>query len=252
MLAFLVLFALVHPESVLPLPHGRLLVSDIGQFNQDDGRLVIIQADTEQTVVEGLRDPKGLTRYGAWVFVTDVDRVWRIDTTSWKAEVYLSPSDFPEQPRFLNDVTAAPDGTLYLSDTFLEKIFRVSPEKDVTVLCDADRPNGVFVESDTLYFVTFTKPAVLYRVIQGKVEKLHEFAEADGGDGLWKVGDQFVVSGFQSGTVVTWRPGKGEKLLSGGLLTPADLAWDETDNQLIVPLLQVGKLKYLPFGHAGN
>ncbi len=246
MIGLLFLLSLVHPESILPLGDHRAIVSSIGEFNQNDGTLVMVTDSSQKVVVTGLRDPKGLAAYQSWIFVTDVDRIWRVHRSTWKAEIYVGPKDFPEPPQFLNDITAAPDGTLYVSDTFREKIFQILPNKEIRILCDADRPNGVFFDKDTLYFVTFTKPAELYRVVHGQPEKLYTFKQVDGGDGLWKIGKTFVVSGFQSGTVVLWSRDRGEQVLAGGLITPADLVFDAENHQIIVPLLQVGRLRVLP------
>lgn len=63
---------------------------------------------------------------------------------------YMLPK---EQKRFLNDVTLAPDGTAYISDSFVSAVFKIDPEKDeLEKLADLPEvifPNGIAYSSKT-------------------------------------------------------------------------------------------------------
>ena len=61
-------------------------------------------------------NPKGLAVDGQFVFVADKKRIWRI--RNGKAEVYAAASDFPVEPKFLNDIVLDQQTrTLYVSDS---------------------------------------------------------------------------------------------------------------------------------------
>jgi sugar lactone lactonase YvrE len=105
-----------------------------------------------------LHGPKGMALVGDDLWVTDVTTLRRFNRRTGQpgAAVDLAPHG----ALFLNDVTAAPDGTLYVSDTSLvfpptgnptrgktDRVYRVTPAGAVSIaIADArlEGPNGVF------------------------------------------------------------------------------------------------------------
>ena len=109
---------LKNPESVVVAPDGRVFVSVIGEFGKDgDGAVMLIDKGKAVPFVKGLNDPKGIAAFQKWLFVTDKDRVLRMDPRG-EAEVYAPAKSFPTPPLFLNDVVADQEsGIIYVSDS---------------------------------------------------------------------------------------------------------------------------------------
>ena len=115
---------LVNPESACIGPFGVPFVTCIGEFNKKgDGTVVAIKDGKAVEFAKGLDDPKGIVFAQGFFFVTDMDRVWRIDRTG-KATVHFKAEDFPVKPMFLNDIEVGPKGTLFQ---------RVSPSVSVAL-----------------------------------------------------------------------------------------------------------------------
>lgn len=143
------------PESVyLDLPSQSLFVSNInGGAGERDGngyisRLTLDGKPVAVKWVTGLNAPKGMRAAGRTLWVTDIDEVVGIDiakgTVSTRVKI--------EGAVFLNDLAAAPDGTVYASDSTANKIFMV---KDglASVFAEgasAEVPNGLLVDGDRL------------------------------------------------------------------------------------------------------
>lgn len=82
-----------------------------------DGALLELRWIDAVTSKTTLNAPKGMALVGETLFVADIDVVRAFDRSSGKA---LGDVAVPSAT-FLNDVAAAPDGTLYVSDTGLGK-----------------------------------------------------------------------------------------------------------------------------------
>jgi len=72
---------LVSPESVVQDAKGDIYVSEIGEFNKDgDGKITRISIDGKlSTFASGMDDPKGLTFSGKSLFVTDKNRILKVE-----------------------------------------------------------------------------------------------------------------------------------------------------------------------------
>ncbi len=240
----LTLFLWVHPESALVLGE-RVLISEIGAFQKRDGQILEWHEQAPPTLVaQGLLDPKGMAPLGTGIVVADVDRLMWVSLETGEVRVFAPPKAFPQPPRFLNDVASTPQGRVYVSDTQRDRVYEINAQGKVLRSVEIPKPNGLWVEGDTLYVVSFTSPARLYRVVNmGAPQRLHEFRYVMGGDGLARLknGD-FVVSGYLSGTVVLWAPSRDERVIAQELTTPADLAVDTLHHRLVIPLLEAGQV----------
>jgi gluconolactonase len=143
------------PESVVQDAKGDIYVSEIGEFNKDsDGKITRISIDGKlSTFASGMDDPKGLTFIGKSLYVTDKNRVLKVEPDG-KWAVFGSTMAFPQTPVFFNDITSDEAGNLYVSDSGNLKtggaIFKIAKDKKVTVILNEDSPeilapNGLLV-----------------------------------------------------------------------------------------------------------
>jgi len=153
---------LEQPESVVQDPAtGALYVSNIvGAVMQKDGNGYIAKLKPDGTIatkswVKGLNAPTGLALHDRTLYVADVDELIEINVASGEiAKRYPAKGAI-----FLNDVAVGEDGTVYVSDTPMNTIWRL---KDGTfepwfandVL---NGPNGLLVQDGKLIVASFGK-----------------------------------------------------------------------------------------------
>jgi sugar lactone lactonase YvrE len=119
-----------------------------GAGKQSIARVSLDGTKVEEDWVTGVNNPAGLTVQGDRLWVVETGQVAEIDP---KAGAIVARHAVPGAG-FLNDVAAAPDGTLYVSDSATGAIYRL---KDGTAEAwlqtpDIVRPNGLHVVGDTL------------------------------------------------------------------------------------------------------
>jgi sugar lactone lactonase YvrE len=151
------------PESVyLDEGSGYLYVSQInGNPGEKDGNGRISKLGLDGSVVSadwvtGLNAPKGLRSYGGLLWVADIDEVISIDIASAKIASRIKI----DGAKFLNDVAAGPDGTIYVSDMMASRIYAIKDGK-VTTFAEGEQleyPNGLFVDGDRLIVGGWGKP----------------------------------------------------------------------------------------------
>src|SRR6478735_4201805 len=117
------------PESVLYSKADKLLyISNIdGKPDEKDGKGSISKLGLDGKMIQadwvtGLNAPKGMAISGNSLWVADVDRMVEIDIQTGKIKRTISI----EGSEFLNDVTAAPNGKIYVSDSKGKVIYRLS------------------------------------------------------------------------------------------------------------------------------
>lgn len=245
---------LENPESVVQGADGKLYVTVIGKDGTDgDGSVAIIEDGNAKPFATGLDDPKGLVAHGKNLYVADKTRVWKIDPTG-KASVHVAPEDFPQKPKFLNDIEVGPGGDIYVSDcgTFVSDgaVYRITPDKKTSVvLSQKTAPglkaaNGLLADGpDHLLVADFTA-GKLHRLTLAD-GKLTEIAKGLGGtDGIardskgniyvsdWKGGRVFVIEANTSTT----------KLLLDKFKAAADLLFLPKEGVLLVPDMKAGTI----------
>lgn len=147
------------PESVAyDAASEMLFVSNIaGAPDAADGNGYISQLGIDGTVVEqkwveGLNAPKGMAVADGKLYVADLAELVEIDIAGGT----ISNRYAAEGAMFLNDVAAAPDGRVFVSDTFGNAIFVL---ENGTLTKWAEDPmlllgvNGLLVEGDRLIAV---------------------------------------------------------------------------------------------------
>jgi glucose/arabinose dehydrogenase len=249
------------PESVLQIDDGRIYVSEIGELGKaGDGAIALVTPNGERTpYVNGLDDPRGLAWWGSWLYVADVQGVWRIDRYGYPV-LLAGVENFPTKPLRLNDLAVSRDGTLYASDTGDLKqgggtLFKIDQTGEVKYLfpggqhADLQNPNGLLIDDNNgLLIADFVKGA-LYRVdlTSGKVTIVADGLGA--ADGIAKTSDGRLY-------VSDWRGGKVFRVSRSGEVHPlgtaeqfgaaADIRLTQDGNYLMVPDMNTGKLVFLP------
>lgn len=151
---------LAQPESVVQDPAtGVLYVSNVGgPIMEKDGNGFISKVRSDGAVIEkewvkGLDGPAGLALYDRTLYVADIDQLVAVNVAS--GEIIKR---YPAQGAlFLNGIATDEAGTVYVSDTPTNTIWRL---KDGTfepwLTNDAlNKPNGLLVEGNTLIVAPF-------------------------------------------------------------------------------------------------
>ena len=143
------------PESVyVDAASGWIFSSQIDGMpdgRDGNGRIAQLGGDghvMSTTWVTGLNAPKGLRSHNGTLWTADLDEVVGIDIANAK----ITSRTKIEGAMFLNDVAVGPAGTVYVSDTFGNKIFAVKDGK-ATVWAEGEQlewPNGLLVDGNRL------------------------------------------------------------------------------------------------------
>lgn len=257
---------LAKPESVCVGSDGRIFLSLIGEFDKDgDGAIVVLKDGKPEPFCTDLNDPKGLIAFGGFLFVTDKDRVLRIDAKG-KATVLAAAKDFPAPPKFLNDIEVNVEtGELYVSDSGGEgfkdgAVYRLTPKGQVSLVLNAKQssalqgPNGLRMDGKShLLLLNFGSGELIrIRLADKTTEKIAD--GFDGGDGLaWDYYGRLYISSWKQGKVwVLPRPGQKAVLVAEGMKSSADLCVDHANKRLLVPDMMAGLLYALPTGVPGQ
>lgn len=244
----------VSPESVVQDAKGDIYVSEIGEFNKDgDGKITRISIDGKlSTFANGMDDPKGLTFIDKSLYVTDKNRVLKVEPDG-KWSVFGSTMAFPQTPIFLNDITSDESGNLYVSDSGNLKsggaIFKISKNKKITLVLNENTPeilapNGLWIAKNDLYEVDFSS-GILYK-INLKTKSISKIAEGlGGGDGLVKFGDNFFISDWKNGKIYKVQ-GNKVSLYKDGFTAAADIALSYDKKSIITPDMKAGSVTIVP------
>jgi DNA-binding beta-propeller fold protein YncE len=228
------------PESVLfnkDATGQTLFVSEIdGQGNAADGQGGIALLNVDGTIrqhdwLRGLNAPKGLASFQGKLYVADLTELVVIDIKTAKVlEKFSAPDSV-----FLNDVAVDPQGTVYVSDTRKNRIYRLQHNKLSPWLENVEAANGLTFVGDQLYIGAGDK---LFKADgQGNLTIIAQgFAER--ADGVEPVGNgDFIVSCWAGLVYYVHADGKLNLLLDNRphKLNTADIGWDIATQILYVP-----------------
>jgi len=242
------------PESVAQDANGDIYVSEIGEFNKDgDGKITRISIDGKlSTFASGMDDPKGITFIGRSLYVTDKNRVLKVEPDG-KWTVFGSTMAFPQTPVFLNDITSDEAGNLYVSDSGNLKsggaIFKIAQNKKITLVLDENTPeilapNGLWIIKNDLYEVDFSS-GILYK-INLKNKSISKIAEGfGGGDGLIRFRNNFFVSDWKNGKIFKVQ-GSKVSLFRDGFTAAADIAISFDRKSIMTPDMKAGSITFVP------
>ena len=157
------------PESVLYDGKKTLYVANMdGQADALDGSGFISKVSLDGKIenlqwTSGLNAPKGMGLYKKRLYVTDVYRLIAINTETGQAE---KTWDAIGKGSFLNDVTIAKDGTVYVSDSRIDKIYRLKDDKWEVFMEgeQLNKPNGLLAVGTDKLLIGSTKIGALRSV----------------------------------------------------------------------------------------
>lgn len=216
------------------------------------------QGDMDRHWIRGGRDgvvlnaPKGLALQGDVLWVADIDVVRRFDRHSGRplGEVVIPGATF------LNDVAAAPDGTVYVSDTGLDATFaatgtdaiwRVSGDGAPVPLSkgpELGQPNGIVALDHAVYVVSW-RDGTFYQIdTKGRRTDLGKAASPQL-DGLVRVpsakegavAPAWYATSWTGKCILRFDAGGNCSVLDGPALEqPADFCFDTRRGTFVVPL----------------
>lgn len=230
------------PESVLYYPAEDILfVSNINGNGADkDNNGFISKMDLNGKIVTlqwatGLSAPKGMGISGNKLYVTDIDRLVMLDVT---AGAILKTYQVPE-PVYLNDVTVAANGIIYVSDNRNDKIYFLQNDSLQVFMEGASlqKPNGLYAEANRLAVGSTQSNAL--RFIDLQTKQITEVTNGLGiSDGVVPAGKgSYFVSDWNGR--IFWINAKGEKKLlldtTGAKINSADIEYIPAKKLLLVP-----------------
>lgn len=251
----------VHPESAVYDPQGKVLY--VGQFGSvlkptlKDGAGKISRVSLEGKIIDAqflpgpgqsLNKPKGMWIRADRLWVTDIDVVWIFDLKTRQGKKTELPG-----ARFANDLTVIKNA-LYVSDSALGKVYRVEPadflaKKDAPRVTTMDvgrslRPNGLCPGPDGSLIIAGL--GIYSMSADGQLKTLAEKVGRLDGIALLKDGS-FLITDWQSRSLMRWEAEAGVKSLAVGFAGPADFCVvPEAGAMLVaVPDLVKGQLRLI-------
>ena len=155
------------PESVLYDGKNTLYVANIdGKSDALDGSGFISKLSLDGKIenlhwTSGLNAPKGMGLFKNRLYVTDIYRLVAINTETGQAEKTWDAVD--PKTAFLNDVTVDKEGTVYVSDSRADKLYRLKDDKWELFMEgeQLNKPNGVLAVGKDKLMVGCTKIGAL-------------------------------------------------------------------------------------------
>ena len=240
------------PESVLYDPRTDVLyVTNIdGKSDALDGSGFISKVSLDGKIenlrwTSGLNAPKGMGLYKNRLYVTDVHRLVAINTETGQAEKTWDAVD--QKAAFLNDVTVAKDGTVYVSDSRADKIYRLKDDKwEVWMEGEQlNKPNGVLAVGKNQLMIGCTKTGAL-RAVDVTTKTMMTIADGMAAtDGIVPEGKgNYFVSDWNGQVFHVNADGTKEQLLDTRTdkINAADIDYVTKRKLLIVPTFFKNKL----------
>lgn len=125
----------------------------------------------EKKWITGLDGPKGLAVFKNFLYVSDINKIWKISLKN-KKKTKFKVND----AGFLNDVVVDKNGDVYTSDMFKNRIYRLKKNK-INIWKQSEllnSPNGLLIEGDNLIISTWGKIKEGFQTeIKGKLIKVN-------------------------------------------------------------------------------
>lgn len=245
------------PESVVYDGERDVLYVSVivGEGWEDDGVGYIAQVSTDGTMldstwVSGLNAPKGLALDANGLYAADNSALLRIDPATGQVTARWVVEGEP----YLNDVSVAPDGSVYVTDSRSNRLFRLSGDTfDVWAEAPSlHSPNGVHVVGEEVWVAgsdaTAEEP--------GEARYLQAISMADGSirpvldttprgalDAIEPDGQGgFFITDWVSGALMHFTPEGGYVVLRQLGQGAADVDFVLEKARLYVPVMMEGSL----------
>jgi sugar phosphate isomerase/epimerase len=204
--------------------------------------------------VEGLDAPTGMAAFGNTLYVADKGVLVEIDIPTAKIirKIPLKGSEF------VNDVAVAPNGDVYISDTFTDTIYRLPHKGEIEVFYtskDLEYPNGLWVDGNSLIIATWgpmTNRATFETSRKGTLKKLNlktkKLENIGAGapianfDSVVKYGDYYYGSEWVGGKLLRIDKKGRVKVILTGYSQFADFGIDEEKGILMMPEMSTNRV----------
>jgi hypothetical protein len=207
--------------------------------------------------LQGMDAPTGIAAVGNLLYVADRAGVHEIDIP--RARI-LRTIPIPDS-RFLNDVAAAPNGDLFVSDFEANRIYRLNRQRQPEVWLagpELQNPNGLIVDGDQLIVATWgpmTDPATFAVRHPGTLLKAdlstRSLSAIGTGrpiasfDGVVAVGTHYLATDWPKGRLLRIsRQGDVREVLTG-FHQLADLGYNPDRNTIALPVMSDNRLIFL-------
>ncbi|MFN8573797.1 MAG: SMP-30/gluconolactonase/LRE family protein [Gemmatimonadaceae bacterium] len=211
-----------------------------------------------------LNGPKGMAIVGDTLWVADIDALRAFNK---RTGAVVATIDFtPLHPTFLNDVAAAPDGTLYLTDTGIridasgatthpgkDRIYAVSGRTPRIAMEDEHlaSPNGIAWDRANSRLLLAPSTNIMVQSWRPADPRVGLVAAGKGGyDGIEVLPDgSFLITSWTDSSLGIGHAGEGIRRIAGGIDGPADLGVDLRRGWIAVPRLNANQVDWfsLPF-----
>ncbi len=250
------------PESaIFDTARGQVIVSNInGGFDELNGAgyLSLLTADGEiinRKWVVGMNAPKGMAIVGNNLFVSDLTRVHKIDIS---AGVIIETYD-AEGAIFLNDLTAAIDEKIYVSDLMGNAIYVLEEEK-LNLWLKSDQlahPNGVYANDGMLYVGTWGTgmhedfstdvPGSLIKIdLKSKsISSLKGGDKIGNLDGVTRIADHWIFNDWVSGKMYSLNNMSELKEIGSYRAGLADI--DAMGDKILMPYMLDGTIETISY-----
>jgi len=208
----------------------------------------------DSAFIKHLNAPKGMAVVGDTLWVSDIDvvRAYNTQTGAPVATVQVPGAVF------LNDVAAAPDGSIYITDTAIrfgasgvehvgtDQIFRIAPDHKVSVALKNDsvgRPNGITWDAANQRFIVV--PFGTGKLWAWKPGETAITALGTGPgqfDGVELAKGAIWVSSWADSSVYRYENGEGSNLIKG-VPSPADIGYDAKRNRVLIPIFTENRVE---------
>ncbi len=225
------------PESVIyNAMKNEIYVSNInGKPLEKNGKGYIAKLALDGKIVEkkwitGFHAPKGMGIIDGTLYVTDIDRVHKIDINEGKVvKTYNAP-----KAKFLNDIDIDTSGTIYISDMNTADIYVLQDDTlSVWIKLGYQSPNGLYLSNGRLLVGT-SSGIVAVNTRTKKVTPLEPHDRSI--DGLKPLGkNSYIVSDWDGKVEII---GKNRQVLfdkSDGKVNAADFEFISGMKLLLVP-----------------
>ncbi|WP_080240929.1 SMP-30/gluconolactonase/LRE family protein [Spirosoma rigui] len=240
------------PESVLFDDRtNTLYVANIdGKADELDGSGFISKVSLDGKIenlrwTSGLNAPKGMGIYKNRLYVTDVYRLIAINLETGQAEKTWDAID--QKSAFLNDVTVDKEGTVYVSDSRFDKLYRLKDDK-WEVWMDGEqlnKPNGVLAVGKDKLMIGSTKTGAL-RSVDTNTKTMMTIADGMAAtDGIVPEGkNNYFVSDWNGQVFHVGADGSKQQVLDtrADKVNTADIEYVAKKKLLVIPTFFKNKL----------
>jgi DNA-binding beta-propeller fold protein YncE len=238
------------PESVLMDPAGEVLYVSNVNLNpwEKDGNGFISKLDKSGSIlvlkwIEGLNAPKGMGISGNSLFIADIDQVVEAEPETGKIIGSYAVEGNPQ----LNDISVGEDGTVYVSGSGSNTIYKIKDGKSEALFTgnEGERFNGLLREKDRMLLIT--SGSGQFKSVIPETGEVKVLAENMGhGDAIVAVGNGDYITTNWSGAVF-YVPAEGsvQKLLDTEALgeNAADACFDSAGQILYLPTFFKNQVK---------